>query len=112
MTLTLPPPIAALIEAHNRHDREAFITCVADDATFRDEGRVHHGRAAILAWFDEICRRYQAVLDVSSVEDIDGETVIVGRVSGAFEGSPVTLRYVMATEADKVIALRVRPLAA
>lgn len=112
MTITLSPPIAALIEAHNRHDSEAFITCVAEDATFRDEGRVHHGRAAIRAWFDDIRQRYRAVLDVSSVAEIDGETVIVGSVSGAFEGSPVTLRYVIATEADKVVALRVRPLAA
>jgi uncharacterized protein (TIGR02246 family) len=109
MTSTIPPLLSAWLAAHNAHDAAAFAACFTDDATVRDEGRAHHGRPAIRAWFEEVSRRYRAVLAVTDVTEIAGEFVLTGSISGLFEGSPVRLRYVLATEDDKIVALRIVP---
>lgn len=109
MTLTLSPIVAALLAAHNAHEADAFIDCFTADATLRDEGRAYHGLPAIRAWFDDVCRRYQPAMDVSAIAEIDGEIVLSGTVSGSFEGSPVGLRFIVATEDEKIVALRIVP---
>jgi uncharacterized protein (TIGR02246 family) len=109
MTITLTPLVAALLAAHNAHDAEAFVACFTDDATLRDEGRAHHGPVAIRAWFESVCRRYRPELDVTGVADVAGETILSVTVSGAFEGGPLALRYILATEDEKFVALRIVP---
>lgn len=109
MTLTLPPLLAAMIAAHNAHDSAAFTACFADDAIIRDEGRRHHGRAAIKAWFEEVSRKYGAVIEVTDLSMVDGEPVLSVRVSGNFDGSPIALRYFTALEDEKIVALKIAP---
>lgn len=109
MTITLTPRIAALLAAHNSHNADAFVACFTADATLRDEGRAHHGPAAIRAWFESVCRRYQPEVDVTGVADVDGETILNVTVSGEFEGGPLALRYILAVEDEKFVALRIVP---
>ena len=108
-TLTLPPLLAAMVAAHNSHDSAAFAACFADDAIVRDEGKIHLGKAAIRTWFEEVSRKYQAVLDVTALALEDGEPVITGNVAGAFEGSPIQLRYYTALDEGKIVALKIAP---
>jgi ketosteroid isomerase-like protein len=98
-----------MVAALNAHDRYAFITCFADDAVVRDEGKIHHGKAAIQTWFEDVSRKYQATFDVTDLTFVDGEPVLTGNVSGAFEGSPIQLRYYTALDDGKIIALKIAP---
>ena len=107
MAPTLPPILAALVAAHNTHDSVAFAACFADDAIVRDEGQKHIGRPAIRDWFEDVSRRYQAVLDVTGLTTQDGEPVLTGKISGKFDGSPIDLRYYVALDDGKIIALKV-----
>lgn len=109
MTITLTPLVAALLAAHNAHDADAFVACFTEDATLRDEGRAYHGPAAIRAWFESVCRRNRPELDVLGIADVEGEMVLNVTVSGEFEGSPLPLRFILATEDDKFVALRIVP---
>ena len=109
MTLTLSPLLTEWLAAHNRHDSEAFIRCFTDDATLRDEGKVYHGLPAIKAWFEDASRRYRMTLDVTEITEVAGEIVLAGEISGDLDGGPVALRYILGTEDDKIVALRIRP---
>ena len=107
MAPTLPPILAAMVAAHNAHDSAAFAACFADDAVVRDEGHRHFGRPAIRDWFEDVSRKYQAVLDVTALTTQDGEPVLSGKVSGNFDGSPIDLRYYLALDDGKIIALKI-----
>ena len=107
MTLTLPPVLAAMVAAHNAHDTEAFTDCFADDAIVRNEGQKHFGKAAIRSWFDDVTRKYEPVFHVTDLSTFDGEPVLTGKVFGAFEGSPVELRYYTGLDDGKIVALKI-----
>lgn len=107
MTLTLPPPLAVMLAAHNAHDSEAFTACFAEDAVVRDDGRMYFGRDAIRAWFEEISRTYRPVFNVTDLTIVDGEPVLTGKVWGNFEGAPLDFRYLTALEDGKLVALKI-----
>lgn len=107
MSLALPPILAALVAAHNAHDSAAFVDCFSEDAVLRDEGRKLLGRPAIREWFEDVSRRYRAILHVTALATKDGEPVLSGKVSGSFDGSPINLRYYLAVDDGKIVALRI-----
>jgi uncharacterized protein (TIGR02246 family) len=107
MTLSIPPILAEMIAAHNAHDADAFLDCFADDAIVRDEGKMHVGRPAIRAWFEEVCRKYRPRFEVTDLSFVDGEPVLTGSVSGEFDGSPIQLRYLSGLEDGKIVALKI-----
>ncbi len=109
MTRALPPLLADMIAALNSHDTNAFLACLAEEAVVRDEGHTHVGTAAIRAWFETTTRKYTPHVEVVSLSTIDGEPVIVGSVSGNFEGSPIALRYFVGVEDGKIVALKIIP---
>lgn len=109
MSHALPPLLAALIAAHNAHDADAFLACLAEEAVVRDEGHTHIGTAAIRTWFETTVRKYTPHVAVTSLSAIDGEPVIAGSVSGNFQGSPVALRYFLGIEDGKIVALKIVP---
>src|SRR5262245_5580038 len=107
MTLALPSPIAALVAAHNAHDAPAFAACFTDDAIVRDEGHTHIGPAEIHTWFENVSRQYRMHLQVTNLTSKDGEPVLHGKVSGDFAGSPADMRYFLALEDGKIVALKI-----
>ena len=109
MALTLPPVLAAMVAAHNAHDTAAFIACFTDEPIVRDEGQRYFGKPAVQTWFEDVTRKYDPVLNVTSMLVVDGEPVLTGRVSGKFEGSPIELRYYTAVEDGKIVALKIAP---
>jgi hypothetical protein len=50
MTDDLDPIIAAMFEATNRGDSEAFLACFVEDAVLDDWGRTFTGHTAIARW--------------------------------------------------------------
>ena len=89
-----PPDILArYFAAQNAHDIDAMTDCFAPDAQVRDEGRDHHGRAAIRAWLHETSEKYRVQVEPLELRREEGLTVVVARVSGDFPGSPADLTF-------------------
>jgi hypothetical protein len=109
MSMELPKPIAAYFAGSNAHDAGACVTCFTDDAVVRDEGREWRGAAAVGAWKEEVTRKYQPTVEVIAVAQTDGKTVVTGRVSGNFPGSPVDLRYAFTLAGEKISRLEIHP---
>lgn len=109
----LPPPIAALVDATNAHDTEAFLATFAEDAVLTDEGHNYRGAAEIKDWSD---RRYigtQVTLDVTGVDYRDGKTVVTAKVDGTFPKTglpdPFKMDLHFAIDKAKITALSMRP---
>jgi len=105
----LPTPIAGFFEAHNSGRTENLLDLFADDAVVADESHEYRGEA-IRAWLDDAIAKFRPLqAEVTCLEAVDGRTVAVARVSGAFPGSPVELRYRFALGDGKIAALNVGP---
>ncbi|MGA7065556.1 MAG: nuclear transport factor 2 family protein [Pseudolabrys sp.] len=109
MSLDLPKIIGRYFGAQNAHDIDAIVACFASDAHVRDEGHAYLGSNAIRVWKKETSAKYRVT--VEPVEcGIEGKTtVVVARVSGAFDGSPVNLTYRFGLSVDgQIDALEIR----
>jgi uncharacterized protein (TIGR02246 family) len=109
MSIELPAPIAAYIAGSNAHDANACAACFTDDAVVRDEGREWQGIAAIREWKEEVSSKYWLTVDVLDVAAADDKTIVTGRVSGNFPGSPVELRFTFTLAGEKIARLEIRP---
>jgi hypothetical protein len=107
MSPELSKPIAAYIAGANAHDPDACAACFTDDAVVRDEGREWRGTAAIRAWKAEVSKKYQPTLKVTQVARADGKTIVTGRVSGTFPGSPIELPYAFTLDGEKIARLEI-----
>lgn len=109
MQWKLPKPIKAYIAAANARDASAVAACFKDDAVVRDEGRDRAGVAAIREWSEEVSGKYEPRVQVLNVAQRDGKTIVMGRVSGNFPGSPIDLRHIFTLEGDKIARLEIVP---
>jgi hypothetical protein len=76
MTVTLPAPVQALIDAANRGDLDGFLDGFTADGAVDDWGRVFRGRAAIRGWSDGEFIGVRVSLEITGVaRDGDGYTV-------------------------------------
>ncbi len=91
--LNLPKPLETYFEAANAQDREAFISCFADDAFVRDEGKGHKGHDAIAKWNANAIQKYNCSYKVLSCEPTADGALVTANVSGTFPGSPIELTY-------------------
>ena len=108
MTLTkLTGPVANYIAAANTQDIKAVTESFSEDAVVRDEGQNRQGIAAIRQWAAEVSKKYRPTVEVLDVAQTGGKTVVTGRVSGDFPGSPITLRYVFTLAGGKIERLEI-----
>jgi hypothetical protein len=84
----LPEPVAALIEAANANDTDAFLGSLAPDAVVDDWGREFRGHDAIRGWSDREFIGVGVTLDVTAVEPGDGETTVTATVGGSGFNGP------------------------
>jgi len=108
MSIALPKPVADYFAAESRNDAEALARCFADDGVVKDEGQTIKGFAAIKRWIAEAKRKYHHSVQPLEAKDRDGKTVVIGRVSGDFPGSPVNLQHIFAISAGKITSLEIR----
>ena len=106
-TTTLPRPVSTYIAGANAQDIDAVTACFAENAVVRDEGQSRQGIAAIREWAEAVSKKYRPTVEVLHVAATDGRTVVAGRVSGNFPGSPVELRYVFTLEGEKIARLEI-----
>jgi hypothetical protein len=109
MSMNLPEPVAAYFAAFNAQDIDAMLAPFAETATVKDEGQERYGVAAIREWMEETTSNYRPTVEVLNVAGTDSETVVTGRVSGTFPGSPVDLRYFVTLAGGKVSRLEIHP---
>ena len=107
MSLVLPNPVVAYFAAENSDDTEALLQCFAEHAVVRDEGRTIEGRAAIKQWHVETKKKYQHTVEPIDAVERDGKTVVIGKVSGNFPNSPVTLEHIFGLEGEKIASLEI-----
>ena len=108
MAIHLPAPIDTYFASENARDTEAVDRCFAADAIVRDEGRTIEGVAAIKAWRVDARRKYNHTVEPLSVIERAGRTVVTGRVSGNFPGSPVNLDHVFELDGNRIVSLEIR----
>jgi ketosteroid isomerase-like protein len=107
MPIALPGPVAAYFAADARADADAVARCFAEDGTVRDEGATHKGVAAIRAWNAQARKKYHHTVEPLEVFERDGKTVVVGKVSGDFAGSPIDLEHAFKLDGDKIASLEI-----
>jgi ketosteroid isomerase-like protein len=91
----LPQAVANLLDAANANDTDAFLASLAPDAVVDDWGREFRGPDAIRGWSDREFIGVDVSLDVTDVEQRDGETTVTAMVGGrGFNGpSHFTFEY-------------------
>ena len=108
MTLSLPEPIANYFAAEMAGDASALARCFTAEGVVRDEGGTFEGIAAIRKWHTRAKEKYHYTVEPLSVSGRDGEIVVIGRVTGDFPGSPITLQYVFRVADHKIASLEIR----
>ena len=108
MSIDLPTPIAIYMAAENRGDTDALAECFAEHAVVRDEGQSIEGLAAIKRWKAETRKKYQHTVEPLASAQKDGKTIVTGRVTGNFPGSPIELQFIFELEGNKIASLEIR----
>jgi len=108
MTLSLPEPIANYFAADVAGDASALARCFTAEGVVRDEGGTFTGIAAIQQWHTRAKEKYQYTVEPLSVSARDGEVVVIGKVTGDFPGSPITLQHVFRVSGHKIASLEIR----
>lgn len=108
MSIELSQPIAAYVQAANAQDTAALLATLTTDAVIKDEGHEYRGHDEIREWSQKTNREYQAVLDVTAVQQMGEETVVTALVSGTFEGSPLVLHFHFTLRDGKIAMLTVK----
>ena len=103
---SIPEPVAAFVEAVNRHDSEAFLDAFAADGFVDDWGRTFTGRDAIQRWSDVEFIGSQGTLTPESVT-VDGDDVtIVGDWRSTHANG--RSRFTFATRGDRIASMTIR----
>jgi ketosteroid isomerase-like protein len=105
--MNLPKVIAALVQAQNSLDHNAYADCFSEAAIVHDEGKTHTGKAEITEWIKEANKKYQTQLEPLDFNQTGDEAVLEARVSGTFDGSPAVLKYHLALADGLIKSLKV-----
>lgn len=107
MSLDLPSPIAAYVDANARLDAAAMLEPFAADAILRDNGAVFRGRAEINGLFEEAVIPVKAIFTPDTVRREDAQIVVEGPADGDFKGSPIRFTYRFTLEEGLIKALEI-----
>jgi hypothetical protein len=105
----LPLAIARYVEAANAHAPERLAACFNADGTVFDEGNVRRSRDEIEAWARQTGDLYQATIEPSGLEEVDGKHKLRATVSGQFPGSPITLHFHFLLQSGRIQSLEIKP---
>jgi SnoaL-like domain len=70
MTISLPTIISEYLDAFDRGDLDAVVSCFAEDAVVVDEGAEWRGRRAIRNWLETVATRYEHTVEVRGVTPV------------------------------------------
>ena len=107
MTIKLPRVIKKYVDASNDHDVKSTLSCFSTDAFVRDEGKEFRGKKAIEGWIVKTIEKYKFQFKPIGIKDSDVEVIVTVKVSGTFDGSPVSLDYHFVIENDQILSLTI-----
>ena len=102
----LPAPVAALVDAANANDTEAFLGALTADAVVDDWGREFRGPEAIRGWSDGEFIGVGVTLVVTDVERRDDETTVTATVGG--DGFNGPSHFTFRVRGDRVERMTIR----
>lgn len=105
--MTLPIPIQTYFAAHAPQDSAALAAAFAPDAIVQDEGAVHHGPDAIIAWWQAAKAKYRHRAEPLDMTAAGDKLLVRARVSGDFPGSPAVLTFAFGLTGDRIQDLRI-----
>lgn len=108
MSIALPGPVAAYFAAEEAGDADALARCFAEHGVVRDEGGEFTGVSAIREWNAAARLKYHHMVEPLSALERDGQTIVIGRVSGDFPNSPLSLEHAFVLEGEKIATLVIR----
>lgn len=109
MSIDLPEPVAAYVEANARLDVDGMLKPFLRDAVFIDNGKRFEGQAAIRKLLDEEVVPVKAIFTPDSMREEDGRVVVEGPAYGDFPGSPLrfTYRFTLANGAIEALEVTI-----
>ncbi len=105
MSISLPKPIAAYFAADQAGDAAQLARCFVSDGVVHDEGGTFTGTVAIERWNAVARAKYHHTVTPVRSTVRDGATIVIGRVTGDFPGSPIELDHTFRLEGDKIASL-------
>ena len=102
----VPTVVTAWVAAKNAHDVDGQLACFSPAAEVDDEDKVHRGTEQVRAWIERVTAAYALTV---VPEGWDGDAtggVLTALVSGDFPGSPLTFRYHLGLDADRITNVR------
>ena len=67
------------------------------------------GIMAIREWNLQALEKYKYTIEPLRLSLEPDKTLVTGRVTGNFPGSPIDLRFIFSLEGDKIASLQIRP---
>jgi len=106
---SLPPLVAAFVEATNSFDLERLMVTFADDALVNDQLRDYWGKAAIRDWAERDIIGEKLTIAVTKIVRHYGNFVVTAEVDGNFDKrglpDPLVLAFYFAPHNDVIIQL-------
>lgn len=107
--MTVPDVVDRYLRVAAGSDYDGIEACFTEDAEVADDGRTHHGRAAIRKWREDVAAAFEYTVEVTSAERDGDDYVVVTTVAGSFPGSPVQLKYRFELVGDLIRRLVIAP---
>ena len=104
--ITIPEPVAAFIDAVNRHDEAAFLDAFTTDGAVDDWGRIFTGRGEIKAWSDKEFIGATGILTPEEVTTAGQEITVVGDWRSSWANG--RSRFTFAIAGDKITTMTIR----
>jgi hypothetical protein len=107
--ITLPPLVAAFVEATNSFDLERLMVTFADDALVNDQLRDHWGKAAIRSWAERDIIGERLTITVTKIVRHYSNFIVTADVDGNFDKrglpDPLVLAFYFTPHNDLIIQL-------
>jgi ketosteroid isomerase-like protein len=107
--ITVPPLVAAFVEATNSFDLERLVANFADDALVNDQLRDYWGKAAIRAWAERDIIGERLTIAVTEVVKHYDNFIVTADIDGNFDRrglpDPFVLAFYFTPHNDLIIQL-------
>ena len=106
---TLPPLVAAFVEATNSYDLERLMVTFADDALVNDQLRDYWGKAAIRSWAEREIIGERLTIAVTEVVKHYDNFIVTADIDGNFDKrglpDPLVLAFYFTPHNDLIVQL-------